>query len=231
MSIKTQEAAVSIDFTYEDEKNGQEYNVKFHPTKELGKTVSISSDELIAYEENSKTYVSLPASLLVEVVDFLRINNYLNNRTLVNSGGQSQRTNNVLGDSGYSASSLPVPDLYSEPRQSTTPVGSPRIDFEPLSQEQPVQTLSMRKEASETLEVPDLSGQDDDNEIEDDVEIEDIEDEDLAEIKKAAKERELAKGKPQSNTKKFKLKSPTREEAEEKIRKNSEIDYDNIPEA
>jgi len=61
--IKSDNVKETVDFGYESTDRSVSYNVRFHITNELGKTISLSED--------GNEYVSFPAEMFIEISNFI----------------------------------------------------------------------------------------------------------------------------------------------------------------
>jgi hypothetical protein len=221
MAIKTNDAAVSVDFEYEDDKTEEVFKVKLHCTQEYGQTVSISGN-VGGFTTGNDAYLALPINLLIEAIDFLRQNKYIESPAAVRT---ERSPGPSLADSPASpqfarttvtpTTLLPMPNLGNTQAPPAQPVVKEAAEAPPeipeFSDELPLQTLSVpviqedepvEEEYEEYSEI-DVShdgeeAEEEYEEVEDeedgdnDEDIGELTDEEVSEAKRMAKEREQA---------------------------------------
>jgi len=155
MAIKTNNAAVSVDFDYEDETSQNVFKVKLHTTEAFGRTISIAGN-VGGFTVGDTPYMAIPAQLLIEAVDFLRENQYIESPVVEIPEQQApayppqMRTTPIEVSSGGVLLPLPMPGFPGQPQGSVQQPqvaskmsGGPKMAPPRIANSKPVQSFSM----------------------------------------------------------------------------------------
>jgi len=219
MAIKTDDSSISVNFVYHDDELNEDFTIKLHCVEGIGKAISINGDTR-TIDDNGVEYLSFPAQLFVEIVDFLRSQGYLKltgSAAVVSTPLHGTQISAVRASSG---GVLPVPIFGQAPVQTT-------------QQEERIVPVASSPFQSLSYSVP-MSNEgtmisDDGNE---DVEMEPIGNEATSKYKAIAADRKAAAEKVVDVEKK--ISRPVRidygQQIKEKIKQQAEDDYERYEE-
>ena len=167
MGIKSDNKKVSVDFDYEETLNGQPVTilVRLHHIEEYGQTISYSLD--------GETYYSLPSGFFAEVVDFLRQQKYISDKST-----QLPKTMATPGPAVLTRKSpkksdkLPIPNLSSKsekPEEVVTENESVMPDFSSSESLQSLEAIPVQP--VESVEETDVVSEEQETEVEETEEV------------------------------------------------------------
>jgi hypothetical protein len=138
MTIKSDNAKVTVDFGYESSDGQVSYKVRFHDTQELGDTISLSED--------GDEYTSFPAEMFIEVSNFIMKRGLVKKSEVVKE--QVEKTIKINKPKQVSSvNSLPVPNI----EQQAVDVSEENLEEEEVEQEsgEPLQSFISQDSADE----------------------------------------------------------------------------------
>ena len=220
MAIKTNDAAVSVDFAYEDDRTEEVFKVKMHCTQKYGQTISISGN-VGGFTSGDDSYLALPINLIIEAIDFLRQNKYIESTVpmAVAPTGPAQTENPMSNMPSLArttvtptVSILPMPSIGGVQERPIIEAAKAEPEEQTISEERPLQSLSMpsiqndeapAEEEEEEYEEIDASHDGSEGEEyeeaeeseeyeEGEEEVGELTEEEVSEAKRMAKEREVA---------------------------------------
>jgi len=240
MPIKTNDAIVSVDFTYEDDLNGTSFHIKFHSVEPFGKALSVSGP-VGSFSIGDEVFLSLPLSLISESLAFLQKANYLNNviqdrssaGVVVKSGNSVDPPTTGLSDTFITSparkpvSPLPVPmingtipiNIHQASGEKAEQLSPKEEDYdEALATARPIHSLSGVVQDEEAQE-----------EVKEETDNERIEKKDEAEEMRLEREKASKRATKSAKTRKRVKKTKKKyigKQLQEKAEQQSEEDYD-----
>jgi len=234
MAIKTDDSSISVNFVYHDDELDEDFVIKLHGIDGIGRAVSVHGP-IRSITDNGVEYLSFPAQLLVETVDFLRSQGYLKLSGVASTGASPLHGTQI--SQNRSTGVLPMPNFSGQSASTVVPIQAGAKKEKPyLPPGPPLQSLSSAPMSNESSIVVD-DGEyitEEDYEDDEDIDMEPVGDGQAAEFQKLADARAAAAEKASVAGSEVKVARPVRvdygQQVKQKIEQQAEEDYEDYEE-